>query len=181
MYLLTILSILFELNTAASNLTATYDILYYPQFQAVTVNDFVDEDLVEIFIEGPGDVWVGIGFGGDSMENTYAIICSEYGDDAKCQENLLAMQGCGRQLTPQIEIINYQFMGGQRYVHLNRKRVITSNDTSDYKSYYDFPSAPREICVISGLGKSNTFLNISNSGDCMDDNSVSCAVKFSAK
>ncbi len=57
--------------------------------EIVSIFDDVDSNFVKLEIIGPSNAWVGIGFNGTDMNNTYAIVCSGTGSSIKCQENIL--------------------------------------------------------------------------------------------
>eukprot|EP01084_Bolivina_argentea_P221014 374448_1 len=150
---LSILITLLALTNGSSNLSATLEM--FSNIEGIKIQDFVDEGTVTIDFWGPPDVWCGIGFNGTDMNNTYAIICS--GKPTKCQENLLGYGSPGIELPKQINVKFAEDKNGMRYVHMQRKRIITSKDTNQYMSYYQFPSSPGNVNIIAAIGTTNTF------------------------
>eukprot|EP01083_Nonionella_stella_P241484 843291_1 len=87
-----------------------------------------ENELVEIEIEGPADRWFGIGFGGSSMNNTYAIISY---NNLTTEEWILGPNVRGSMLTENSWVyMDIEVQDGRRTVRVVRPYA--------FGSYYDF-------------------------------------------
>eukprot|EP01083_Nonionella_stella_P210494 761985_1 len=148
MYML-LAAALLAISKGAANLTAKA--VLFDQIEIVKIFDDVDQNLVKMEIEGPTDKWVGIGFNGTDMNNTYAIVCSGSGSTMGCQENILGYGSPGTQLKAEIKVVTDEVKNGVRVVVIERKRTDTG------AGYFNFPASPTTINIIAAIGTTNTF------------------------
>eukprot|EP00483_Globobulimina_turgida_P000733 UN00733 len=152
---LLLITALITFTKAASNLTAVVEL--FSKTEIIKIFDDVDADLIKMEIEGPAGKWVGIGFNGTDMNNTYAIICTGAADAGTCQENILGYGNPGVELKPTIKVLSSVEKNGVRYVELERKRMV------DGAGYFEFPSAAGSVPVIASIGTTN-YINNATSG-----------------
>eukprot|EP01084_Bolivina_argentea_P045650 84031_1 len=139
---------------------------------------YPDQDIVQLNISGPSDVYFGIGFNSQLMDNTYAIIC----DITACHENQLIAHSYGNPLTITTKIISKTTQNNMTTIVFNRKRNITATDSIDYEKYFEFPDETMTIPIIYAIGSANTWSsNNPMSFEINSYNSVSIEFKKKAK
>ena len=126
----------------------------------ITLNGILvypDENIIQINITGPANVYFGIGFNntfmGSPSSPTYAIVCDTYG----CDENQLTGHSFGTLLSPLTTIIAVNDINNNRNLVINRKRNITASDTNSFAKYFEFPANETTIPVIYAIGQSSVW------------------------
>ena len=90
----------------------------------VQVSLSLDNDVVNITITGPSDVWFGVGFGAQAMKDApWAIIVENDSATAKVSERKLADQNPGVELNSSLRVISQSSAKDTRTVVLTRSRV----------------------------------------------------------
>lgn len=99
--------------------------------------------IVTLNINGPSNVWYGIGFNNTVMSNTYAIIVND-----SVQERTLGSHELGKQLTSSLTIISNNIINNIRYVTLERNQIGLNS------SYYTFNNYDSNFNIIWAIGSS---------------------------
>ena len=102
-----------------SSIIATKSLYSSKNFD-ITVNIDLITNNVRLTINGPSNVWFGVGFGGSIMSGTYSIICS--GSNV-VQERKLGDHEAGSILTSSITVESDTISGTTRTVILTRDRI----------------------------------------------------------
>ncbi len=113
--------------------------------QNMTLNVFIDTvaDTVEIIFSGPVNKWRGIGFGGSSMTNTYAIITDGNGN---VTERKMGNHNAGTLLSNSLTSVSHSTVGS-----ISTTRV-TRNLTGLTADHFTFPSGSSTISLIWAYG-----------------------------
>ena len=130
---------------------------------------YPDEDIIQMSITGPGDVYFGIGFNASTMGSpsnpAYSIVCDVYG----CHDHLFQGHSYGTNLTKMNTVISDKTVNNSRTIIINRKRNITKTDDIQFASYYQFPIAAANVPIIYAIGQTNQFVGSSGTGMNMSD------------
>eukprot|EP01064_Diplonema_japonicum_P005619 TRINITY_DN13741_c0_g5_i2.p1 TRINITY_DN13741_c0_g5~~TRINITY_DN13741_c0_g5_i2.p1 ORF type:complete len:993 (+),score=256.68 TRINITY_DN13741_c0_g5_i2:73-3051(+) len=106
-----------------------------------------EEGAMYVALEGPSDMWFGLGFNATGMAGTYAVIVDGSGE---VTERVLGDDSPGRSLdTAMFEMVHQQVMGGVRTVLLKRDLVGIS---SDYLTFSANNGTPFSLPVIVAVG-----------------------------
>ena len=103
-----------------------------------------------ITLRGPDSVWYGVGFGAQSMANTYTIVVDGNG---AVTEHKLGDHLAGAALKQSVQVVSSSVQAGERVVVLSRP---LSGASSDYYSF-SFSSADSTIPMISAIGSTVAF------------------------
>ncbi|KAA3639075.1 MAG: hypothetical protein DWQ02_04255 [Bacteroidetes bacterium] len=140
--------LLFPVLTRASIFTANTSVNAGGETLTLDMNIDTDINLVTLTMTGPDNVFFAFGFGGTSMNNTYAIIMEGNGN---IMERALGNHNSGTLLTSSITVIQNTTSGGVRTVQLTR--AINGLNAS----YFTFPSSATVINFIYSRGSSSTL------------------------
>eukprot|EP00484_Ammonia_sp_Unknown_P001314 CAMPEP_0197021312 /NCGR_PEP_ID=MMETSP1384-20130603/2188_1 /TAXON_ID=29189 /ORGANISM="Ammonia sp." /LENGTH=168 /DNA_ID=CAMNT_0042449109 /DNA_START=67 /DNA_END=573 /DNA_ORIENTATION=+ len=125
--------------------------------QALTLNIDPSKGTVNIVLTGDSTQWIGVGFNGTDMNNTYAFV-ADYDSDVIYELKLgsgLCSPQCDKQLTKRFTVNSNTVSNGVRTVNITRP--INDNAGSDY---YTFPTTAGKINIIWAFGlKGQQFLN----------------------
>lgn len=109
----------------------------------------VDSNSVTITITGPSDVWFGVGFYAQTMEEQpYTLIMEGTG---AVSERRLANHATGRLLNPTIKVVSNNVASGKRTVVLTRSAVEAGAD------YANFSVHTLDIPFITAVGSTATL------------------------
>ena len=116
-----------------------------------TLNVTIENNEVAYFVmQGPADLWFGVGWDSDVMSGTYAMIVTD--EDDTIVERSLGNYNSGTVLDSTITVVIDFSFSGSRLVIFYRNASAPSAD------YYDFSDVGgTEIDIIWAVGSSATF------------------------
>lgn len=112
-------------------------------------------DSVQIIISGPSNVWHGVGFGGNVMANTYAIIIDGAG---VVSERTMGNQAAGTSIASSITKSSNTVSG------MIRTTTITRAMMGMTASHFTFANAASSIPLIWGFGTGSSLAFHANRG-----------------
>eukprot|EP01084_Bolivina_argentea_P172518 298851_1 len=115
--------------------------------EAVTLEVSPSTNIAQITMTGKSSEWMGVGWGGHSMDHTYAI-CAD-GEGTGVSEWTLGDNKRGTQLRKTITVQSDTVSNGVRTV------VVTRNTTVTGSQYYNFPEKAEQIEIIWAYGPSD--------------------------
>ena len=115
-----------------------------------------------IILSGRSEGWIGVGFNGSDMNNTYAIV-ADYNSDKIYELDLGSghcSPGCDKQLTQSFTVNSNKVSDGVRTINI--VRPVTGNGPD----YYSFPTTASKVPLIWAFGiPGQTFLNATDMAD----------------
>jgi hypothetical protein len=122
--------------------------------------DVTSKSEVMLTLTGPSDKWFGVGFGGDRMANTYAIIVDADG----AHERKLGNHARGNELGNKLMVKSDSVLNGERTVVLGRARKPKNKDK------FVFPKEAGSFNIICAFGQNGVtqFSQASYHGNRMD-------------
>eukprot|EP01084_Bolivina_argentea_P052894 97113_1 len=152
MYRLLVLCIVLYVGNSLSGNVELYGL----NNQALTLNIDTSKNTVEIILTGDSKAWIGVGFNGTDMNNTYTII-ADY-DSTTIYELKLGGGRCSPKCDKQLKqtfTVNSNTVNNDIRT-INITRPINDNDPD----YYQFPTVAGNIPLIWAFGvKGQKFMN----------------------
>ncbi len=114
---------------------------------SVALNLSVDTslNLVDVYMSGRNDGWFAIGFGNNTMDDTYAIIIDQAGASS---EYKLGIFGSNTLLATTVSIVSTNVVGSTRTVHLQRSRDLGLS----FPDHYAYPTVPGGVLLAGATG-----------------------------
>jgi len=107
----------------------------------------IDDEVVNITLTGPSDVWFGVGFGAQAMKDAPWAIVVEAGNDNAVSERKLADQNPGTLLNSTVRVISKTTnKDGTRTIEMTRSRIGLD------KRYFTFQTNTTSIPIINAVG-----------------------------
>ena len=123
------------------------------------------EDLIRVTLYGPLDRYFGVGFGSNSMTNTYAIIVNghktysdddDYSESSLFFEQLLDEHKAGYSLSPSFIVDDHTIHSSENNHHITLSRPLSSAVEID--QYWIFSCIDDHIDIIWSVGSSTNFI-----------------------
>lgn len=110
---------------------------------------YPDQNMMQLNMSGPANVYFGIGFNSSMMKGAYVIMCDANG----CYENYFDGHSYGTLLNNTLNVVSVTSSNGMKTVLVNRKANLTNGDIQ----YFTFPDATSTVPIIYAIGQANVW------------------------
>jgi hypothetical protein len=114
-------------------------------------------NLVDIYMSGRNDGWFAIGFGNNTMDDTYAIIIDQAGASS---EYKLGPFGANTLIASTVSLVSSNVVGSTRTVHLQRSRDLGVG----FPDHYVYPTTPGTVLLAGATGPGAFGYHLSRNG-----------------
>jgi hypothetical protein len=146
--------------SAQANLLSTLNVVAGPNQLSVSVDLNANTSEAIITVTGPADKYFAVGFNGELMNETYAIVCNQNG--VAVEERKLGNHNAGDLLASSITVESSSVIDGQLTLVLKRPLAGQTADHFDFSSVVNDSSVSTIYTV--GSSQSLVYHGISNRG-----------------
>ena len=114
-------------------------------------------NMVDIIMSGRNDGWFAIGFGNNTMDDTYAIIIDQTGASS---EYKLGIFGSNTLIASTVSLVSSNVAGSTRTVHLQRGRDLGIA----FPDHYAYPTAPGTVLLAGATGRGAFGYHLNRAG-----------------
>eukprot|EP01084_Bolivina_argentea_P046756 86105_1 len=119
---------------------------------SVTIEINEKQDVININLSGPTDVYFAVGFGSNVMKDTWTIIVNGEGENGWC-ERTLSNHGSGIQSeTESFKMLENKYVHSDTYSQLFLRRLHIQKSLTSLESYHPFNIDDNSINVIWAIG-----------------------------